>query len=223
MIIHNVYCRIIYKLKCKTNIAVAKILWKKQNTNNLTRLGENVSKETLNLIQNRKVKVGKATYGKINLESSGAKNEGLEIGSYCSISSKSYFLLGGEHRYDCLSTYPFENMFYKLQRQGISKGKIVIDDDVWIADNTMILSGVHIGQGAIVAAGSIVTKDVPPYAIVGGVPAKVIKYRFDKNIVNKLVLLNLEKIDFSGIDKEILKQSLNEENIDDFLSKLKND
>ena len=81
-----------------------------------------------------------------------------------------------------------------------SKGDIVLEDDVWIGCNAVILSGVHIGQGAVVAAGAVVTKDIPAYAVVAGNPAHIIKYRFDKEYIDELL-----KIDFSKIDKNIVK------------------
>ena len=85
--------------------------------------------------------------------------------------------------------------------EATSKGKIEISDDVWIGTNALILSGVHIGKGAVVAAGSVVTKDVPPFAIVGGVPAKVIKYRFPDDIIACLM-----KCDYSNISDDMIKE-----------------
>ena len=117
------------------------------------------------------------------------------------------------------STYPYELLILKSREGGIAvaKGDIVIGDDVWIGENAIICSGVTIGQGAIVAAGAVVTKDVEPYAIVGGNPAKVIKYRFDENICKKLLQVRVEdvfekarkKADFS-----ILHTVLDNDNVD---------
>lgn len=81
----------------------------------------------------------------------------------------------------------------------ISKGDIIVDDDVWIGYGAIILSGVHISQGAIIAAGAVVTKDVPPYAIVGGVPANILKYRFSKEIIQELL-----KIDYEHLNPQII-------------------
>ena len=85
------------------------------------------------------------------------------------------------------------------RNEGISKGDIIIADDVWVGAGAIILSGVHIGQGAVVAAGAVITKDVPPYAIVGGVPAKVIKYRFSDDLIAELL-----KVDFSQLDNKTI-------------------
>lgn len=84
--------------------------------------------------------------------------------------------MSGEHNYSCFSTYPFHRYVIDGSFESISKGPIILEDDVWIGENCIILSGVKIGQGAVIAAGAIVTNDIPPYAIAGGVPAKVIKY-----------------------------------------------
>lgn len=97
------------------------------------------------------------------------------------------------------------------KQEGVSKGNIIVDDDVWIGFRSTILSGVHIGQGAIVAAGSVVTKDVPPYAIVGGVPAKVLKYRFSHELIAELL-----KVDYGKLTEAMIR-----EHIDDLYSKLK--
>lgn len=79
----------------------------------------------------------------------------------------------------------------------------MIKDDVWIGAQATIMSGVTIGQGAVIGAKALVTKDVPPYAIVGGVPAKVIKYRFEKEIIDELL-----KIDFSKFDYKVIKEHI---------------
>lgn len=79
-----------------------------------------------------------------------------------------------------VSTYPFRNNILKKQLDTCNKGNIRIDDDVWIGEGALFLSGVHVGQGAVIAARSVVVKDVPPYAVVGGNPAGLIKYRCSK-------------------------------------------
>ena len=79
----------------------------------------------------------------------------------------------------------------------------MVDDDVWIGYGVIVMSGVHIGQGAVIAAGAVVTKDVPPYAIVGGVPSKVIKYRFNQSIIGFLLTLDYEKLDTELVQSHI--------------------
>lgn len=98
----------------------------------------------------------------------------LRIGNYTSIAAGVQVLLGGEHRTDWLTTYPFPAMIDGLddiKDYAPSKGDVVIGSDCWICTNAMILSGVTIGHGAIVAAGAMVTRDVPPYAVVGATHA----------------------------------------------------
>ena len=135
----------------------------------------------------------------------------LIIGNYCSISPNVYFIVSADHYTNHISTFPFKSRIVDGSLEGISKGNIQIDDDVWIGNNVTILSGVHIGQGAVVAAGAVVTSDIPPYAIVGGVPAKVIKYRFEPEMIEELL-----KIDYSKLTKEDIQK-----HIDDLYTELK--
>lgn len=163
--------------------------YRKRNFNNRTFAGNRFDIE--------KVHIGNETYGRINVYSYNDKNAGdLYIGNYCSIARTVTFLLSGNHDYKKFSTFPFEKAFFDKNYNG-SKGSIIVEDDVWIGENCSILSGSHIGQGALIAAGAVVTGNIPPYSIVGGVPAKVIKYRFSKEIIDML-----NKVDFSKIDKE---------------------
>ncbi len=119
-----------------------------------------------------------------------SKVNAVQIGSFCSI-AKDVTIQEYNHKVDRLSTYNFEKHIFggKSINDVASKGAITIGSDVWIGTKSVILSGVTIGHGAIVAAGSIVTKDVPPYAIVGGNPARVIKYRFTPDVVEQLLKL----------------------------------
>ncbi len=118
----------------------------------------------------------------------------LIIGKYCSIACGAKFLFtSANHTMKSLSTYPFPLFFeeWNLEPKDIqtawdNKGDIVIGNDVWIGYEAVILSGVHIGDGAIIAARAVVTKNVPPYTIVGGVPAKEIRKRFDDKTIHRL-------------------------------------
>ena len=157
----------------------------------------------VNIFDLDRFEIGKYSYGELNVVSFNSQSS-LKIGNYVSIAQKVNFLLDVEHYLNHVSTFPFKVKSLKMQKdEAFSKGDIVIDDDVWIGYGATVMSGVHIGQGAVIAAGAVVTKDVPPYAVVGGVPAKVIKYRFNEETVNELL-----KIDFSRIDKDFIEKNI---------------
>lgn len=147
------------------------------------------------------IKCGNYTYGHPRLEVAGGGDHPrkLIIGEYCSIAFDCVFFVGwqGRHPMDTLSTYPLHAII-----SGTSLGEgdenresdynnrnldVVIGSDVWIGARTVVMAGVTIGDGAVIGTGSIVTKDVPPYSIVAGVPAKFIKNRFDDNIIMRLI------------------------------------
>ncbi|HET0942357.1 TPA: CatB-related O-acetyltransferase [Streptococcus pneumoniae] len=146
------------------------------------------------------VSVGEKTYGGLYVLSFNKESK-LKIGNFCSIAPEVAFILSADHYINQFSTYPFKSKVFDQGDEGVSKGDIIIEDDVWIGFRSTILSGVTIGQGAIVGAGSVVTKSVPPYAIVGGVPAKVISYRFETEIREEM-----KKIDFSEFKLEKFKK-----------------
>ena len=149
----------------------------------------------------------------------------MKIGSFCSIAPDVKFLLGGDHESKCISTYPFKAKFGLTSYEATDNGSIVLKDDVWIGANCIILSGVTINQGAILAAGSVVSNDVPAYAIVGGNPAKVIKYRHSADIIEKLVQVDYSKITNKRIlnNIEIWYENINTNNIDNIIYKLTNE
>ncbi len=117
----------------------------------------------------------------------------LKIGSYCSIARNVEIFLGGSHRMDWVSTFPFAKFYPELnhlaQEFGVTNGDVIIGNDVWLGRDCKIMSGITIGDGAVIAAGAIVTHDVPAFAIVGGIPAKVIRYRFDEATINILLTI----------------------------------
>lgn len=114
----------------------------------------------------------------------------ITIGSFCSI-ARNVSIQEFNHNSDALSTYLINSNILKGSRikDLTSKGDIEIGNDVWIGTQCVILSGSKIGDGAIIAAGSLVSGVIEPYAIAGGVPAKIIKYRFEKEIINKVMKL----------------------------------
>ena len=106
--------------------------------------------------------------------------------------------------------------------EAFSKGNIVVEDDVWIGYGATILSGVHIGRGAVIAAGAVVTKDVDAYAIVGGIPARILRYRFPEEIREKVSRLNFEKFNLNQVKKSLglLYSPVDSENIDEIIRRL---
>jgi acetyltransferase-like isoleucine patch superfamily enzyme len=136
--------------------------------------------------------VGKYTYGSPNIIWNN-NNAKLTIGNFCSIASNVKIYLGGNHRVDWVTTYPFGHIHHNIFNQfnGVghpsTNGDVTIGNDVWICDNVTIMSGVTIGDGVVIANNSHVVKNVEPYSLVGGNPAKLIKYRFSQEQIEKLL------------------------------------
>jgi len=163
--------------------------------------------------------VGKYTYGTPIIEWNGCAN--LTIGNFCSIARNVKIYLGGYHHPEWVSTYPFghihQNVFTTYDGTGhpTTKGDVVIGNDVWIADDITIMSGVTIGDGAIIANKSHVVKNVAPYSIVGGNPAKHIRYRFTEEQIKKLLEIKWWYWDDAKINK--FAALLCNPNIDNFI------
>lgn len=138
------------------------------------------------------IAVGAYTYGrpKVRFPESGAR---LAIGRYGSIADQVEILLGGNHRTDWITTYPFPALPGLFpQAKGMTghdatRGDVTIGHDVWLGSQAMILSGVSIGHGAVVAARAVVTRDVPPYAIVAGNPARLVRLRLPEAQIERLL------------------------------------
>ena len=121
--------------------------------------------------------------------------EQLRIGKYCSIACGAKFMFSsGNHAMKSLANYPFPVFFeeWGLERKNIcaawdNHGDIEIGNDVWLGFDSIVMQGVSIGDGAIIGARALVTKDVPPYTIVGGIPAKPIRKRFPDDVIEKLL------------------------------------
>lgn len=127
----------------------------------------------------------------------------LIIGKFCAIAKGIEFVMNGaNHRMKSVSTYPFNIMGGGWEKYTPTindlpfKGDTVIGNDVWIGQNVTVMPGVHIGDGAIIAADSVVTKNIPPYCIAGGNPCKVIRQRFDDELISYLI--NLKWWDWSA-------------------------
>lgn len=175
-------------LSWKESIAlmVFKKKWRELNKRNGTK--------AINIFPAKKVYVGVGTYGGLRVLTFDNNEEKLIIGNYCSIAENVTFLLGGEHDYKCMSTFPYWTHILNKKpfKSTNTKGPIIIEDEVWIGFGALILSGVKIGKGSIIGAGSIVSKDIPPYAIY--VDNRILKYRFEDEICEQLMEVSVNCI-----------------------------
>lgn len=142
----------------------------------------------------------------------------LSIGAYCSIAEGVQIFLGGHHRADWVSTFPFPAMVEQAAHiSGYSgtHGNVSIGNDVWLCSNCTLLSGVTVGDGAIVAAGALVTRDVEPYAVVGGNPARFLRWRFPEE--QRLLLLRSAWWNWPEAELHSLADKLCSDDINGFL------
>jgi len=165
---------------------------------------------------------GKYTYGSPNIHFQ-VHDSKLVVGNFCSIAKNVNIYLGNGQGHDMtfVSTYPFgyiyQNTFPIVKNNSKdTKGDVIIGNDVWIGENVTIMSGVNIGDGAVIANNSHVIKDVEPYSLVGGNPAKFIKYRFSKEQRDKLLEIKWWNWEDKKIEKFI--PFLCSNNIDDFIN-----
>jgi len=197
MILIKLFGRLYFNLITILKLEIFKSRWRARNKHNLT--------STDRLFPIELVKVGKGSYGALNVFTyDDLKKEQLCIGDYVSIANCVSFLLGGNHYHKNLTTYPIKT--FLLNESGsdsYSKGPIIVEDEAWLGYGAVVVSGVTIGKGAVIAAGSVVTKDIPPYAIVAGNPAKIIKYRFSNEVIERLMTINISDMGIGFIEKHI--------------------
>ncbi|WP_037353996.1 CatB-related O-acetyltransferase [Selenomonas sp. FC4001] len=148
------------------------------------------------------VEEGDISIGEYTFIGDNTKITKAEIGRYCSV-GEDVCISPGEHLIDAVST---SAMFYEEPWDVLTRKNVVIGDDVWIGTRSIILGGVKIGNGAIIAAGAVVTKDVPPFAVYGGVPAKFIKMRFPE--VKIKIILDSKWWEYPPNEAKIIIRSL---------------
>lgn len=187
--------RILIDIRNYLQLCSFKNKWRKLNKHNLTEAG------IIFPVEN--VEVGNRTYGELKVRVFHECSCKLKIGSFCSIASNVVFLLCAEHDMKRVTTYPIETFILNKKETGrLSKGDIIVEDDVWFCENVTVLSGVRIGKGAVISAGSVVVKDVPSYAIYGNY--KILGYRFDKETI-----ASLEKLDLNVSNVDALMRKYN--------------
>ncbi|GJD92231.1 MULTISPECIES: CatB-related O-acetyltransferase [Methylobacterium] len=191
------------------------------------RSGRNPNNETrihlAKLVRRHGFSIGAYSYGrpKVRFPESGRR---LTIGRYCSIADKVEILLGGGHRLDWATTYPFaamEGLFPDAEAPEdyhVARGDVTIGHDVWLGSGCLILPGVTIGHGAVVAARAVVTRDVPPYAVAAGNPARAVRTRFEADTV--AALLEAAWWDLPHATVSRLVPLLSSDRIDDLLAAL---
>jgi len=161
--------------------------------------------ETKNLAYNYpQYNIGRGTYGWLKVREPN-DYAALSVGAFCSFADGVEVFLGGNHRHDWVTTYPFsqcsEGRIAYARGHEMTKGNVVIGNDVWVGANVMILSGVTIGDGVVVGARSVIAKNLEPYGIYVGNPARLVRKRFDDSIIEKLLEIKWWDLD----DKKIIK------------------
>lgn len=157
------------------------------------------------------INIGEYTYGHEHIHKHFPEASNLNIGKFCSIAGDVTVFLGGNHRTDWITTFPFnlkntsEFGAENITGHPKTKGDVNIGNDVWIGQHVVIMSGVTIGDGSVIAANSHVVKNVEPYSIVGGNPANLLKYRFEKDIIDLLMELK-----WWDLPKENIKEIIND-------------
>lgn len=162
-----------------------------------------------------KYKIGEYTYGYPRIFTFQLDNK-VQIGKFCSIAEEVKIFLGGNHNMKAPTTYSLRYFLGGHSEKSLTKGDVIIGNDVWIGYDAMILSGVKIGDGAVIGAKAVVAKDVAPYSIVVGNPAREVGKRFDDKTIKKL--LRIKWWDWP-IDKIRENASLLEGDIDEFIKK----
>lgn len=177
---------------------------------------------TKDILEFSKYSIGDYTYG-TPCVFDWSEDAVLKIGKFCSIASDVKIFTGGNHRIDWISTYPFNILnedfpnAVNIKGHPATKGNVEIGNDVWIGRGTTIMSGVKIGDGAVLGAESLIAKNVNPYEIVVGNPGKVLRKRFDDNVIKMLLQIAWWDWPIDKINEEV--KFMCDENIKEFLAR----
>ncbi|MDM7891958.1 CatB-related O-acetyltransferase [Curtobacterium caseinilyticum] len=195
----------------RAKLARHRWLWDKQNSHNET--------SAVNQFDRAKVAVGRYSYGPLRVID-GANTSRLKIGMFCSIAEDVTFILNGDHPIDRVTTFPLRAFVLREGEQVGSRGDITVADDVWIGHGAIVMSGVTLGRGSIVAAGAIVTRDVAPFSVVAGAPARHLRKRVSAEVERVLRSFNLEDLDPQTVRAhlELLESPLGPSRLDELSS-----
>ena len=180
----------------------------------------------------RMVKMKSSSIGRYSYVGNDTDVECADIGQFCSISDHCRIGMGG-HTLSHISSCPLftqkingcQEQWIEYDIHAVEEKRAVLGNDVWVGSHVLINGGVTVGHGAVIGAGAVVVKDVPPYAIVGGVPAKVIRYRFSPEVIEKLLELQWWNLPDETLKEHIRffqKEDLSVNDIEDFIKNTNN-
>ncbi|WIJ45905.1 CatB-related O-acetyltransferase [Curtobacterium citreum] len=192
----------------RARLARHRWLWDKQNSHNET--------SAVNEFDRTKVTVDRYSYGPLRVID-GANTSHLRIGMFCSIAEDVTFILNGDHPIDRITTFPLRAFVLHEEERVGSRGDIILADDVWIGHGAIIMSGVTLGRGSIVASGAIVTRDVAPFSVVAGTPARHLRKRVPAEVETVLRSLDLDGLDPRTVraNLELLESPLDSTRVDE--------
>ncbi len=186
--------KLVRRLRNRVRLELHRFHWQSANRHNET--------SAVNDFTRSKVHVGEYSYGPLRVIDGDGPSQ-LHIGSYCSIADGVTFLLNADHAVDRLTTFPLRAFVLGGNERVKTRGDIIVEDDVWIGYGAIVLSGVRLGRGSIVAAGAIVTRDVPQYTLAAGVPARAVKNRLPADLIARASQFDLSLLSREFVEHQI--------------------